>query len=1342
MKKVSIFILSLFAILFLYAGIIVMTVNAYSVNGVKTDSFSFMSTSESKKNYGENTYGVKNEDILYYNNNIELYYDTKTKSTNQKNIYEAISKIVVKTTSLPELPFGGGYHDIRESILSIEVFKDGALKETILTPLKENSSSTITMDTLNEKYGYYQFRIIFRYKIYHSFAYIFNEDRYIECISENFYVNTKDISGFLTKTVYDVNSNTYTEKLQNGGVYKTDNKNLIFKWDSTTYDNPLDTIVVLGAVCDSKGNTLSGYEFIRDGQKGYNFHNFANGTYILKLKTELGKSVQYTLIFEEFAPMLNIESGIRKDGVYFIEYNSKISWTDTDSVIQVELNGVKINNGEFIEASESNKFRIEWNTEYTINVTKRTGAIEQYTIIFTNKEQVDLNFNQNSLQKSPIGRWYETYLLDTEKKIYNSWASYDNALAFAIERENATVTQAYYDGGTWTAGIGMDDPINRKKGYYYIYKQRNNPSEKNAYFTKEALDSSILGYAKESIKNYTYFSKSEPATPYENEKVYKTFREGDYEYNLFLTNSCTIYKRPYVDLWINGVKQNFGYENSITISTTGQYKIQEINPFNDTVSYYIHIQKSAPNVEYIMKDTSNSQILTSTNTRFGDFFDLILSNDLDDDSLLIIEKSGIGSVPKVYTYAELLAIKNQPKLESNFLFNETGQYTITAINHWTSYYKVPTKSYTFYVSVNPPYINEPIVDKEKNELTLSFSVPAGEYQTQITSVVIQKYIESTGVLDTLSVDSKGNKISPTNTSYIFNTKGYYIITITDNFARTYERSYAFSREKPSAILQVGNSEIIELDEDISGYFNKKVTITWFDKTITAKMYGISYTWVNGVMIKKNLNALNYINGTAITIEGYYIIELIDIDFNSRRFTFFIDQKAPTMNLFSGGEEFNSGAFKNTDISAVYTQNSEYEAPILVNVKKDSFPISYPENGLFTDEGLYEISITDLAGNQNTYIFTIDKTAPEGFLYLEDGSKFTQNGITNKKVYCTWTEDGVTATCNDQVYYKGSLLFNNNNDTKIYKIILTDRAGNKSIYTFQISKDIPIIVMKTESGKIIPNNSTVDEAFLISWEDPNYTYKIEIIKNGKVEPFFNYTEISSRIFKFLESGSYQFTFKNGNGNTYIYKVNANMKPYAIITAGIENLNSYDYTNKEVKITISDRNSTIEVFLLDTTNNNYKTYTNWSLNGYVFMLTEDGTYKIVIKNDFNQVNTYYFTIKTSLPEAIFTDSNGNSFDITKEHFGNILVSYNKDEVVEYNVYKNGKLIYGNTENLSDIGRYTIILKDKAGNQNTYILSIIAPKNLNWAGIVTLIVLGLAIIGIAIFLIIKFKRPVKLR
>ena len=79
-------------------------------------------------------------------------------------------------------------------------------------------------------------------------------------------------------------------------------------------------------------------------------------------------------------------------------------------------------------------------------------------------------------------------------------------------------------------------------------------------------------------------------------------------------------------------------------------------------------------------------------------------------------------------------------------------------------------------------------------------------------VTIKKYNQADDSWIVLNQDSFGTEISYETTAYKFNTQGYYAIIIVDNYGREFSREYAFSREKPSAILTVGNVQQ-ELSEE-------------------------------------------------------------------------------------------------------------------------------------------------------------------------------------------------------------------------------------------------------------------------------------------------------------------------------------------------------------------------------------------------------------------------------------------------------------------------------------------------------------------------------------------------
>ncbi|MDR1093975.1 MAG: hypothetical protein LBL66_07500 [Clostridiales bacterium] len=103
-----------------------------------------------------------------------------------------------------------------------------------------------------------------------------------------------------------------------------------------------------------------------------------------------------------------------------------------------------------------------------------------------------------------------------------------------------------------------------------------------------------------------------------------------------------------------------------------------------------------------------------------------------------------------------------------------------------------------------------------------------------------------------------------------------------------------------------------------------------------------------------------------------------------------------------------------------------------------------------EEGGCVLEFWDGNGFYRAYNFTIDKTAQEGTL-----SGVGNGGITNKEVALTFMKEGVAA----QVYKDGVLAGEYGSGTGItadggYRIVLADRAGNTSEYTFAVDTAKP------------------------------------------------------------------------------------------------------------------------------------------------------------------------------------------------------------------------------------------------------------------------------------------------
>ena len=124
----------------------------------------------------------------------------------------------------------------------------------------------------------------------------------------------------------------------------------------------------------------------------------------------------------------------------------------------------------------------------------------------------------------------------------------------------------------------------------------------------------------------------------------------------------------------------------------------------------------------------------------------------------------------------------------------------------------------------------------------------------------------------------------------------------------------------------------------------------------------------------------------------------------------------------------------------------------------------------------------------------------------------------------------------------------------------------------------------------------------------------------------------------------------------------------------------------------------------------------------------------------INSNEYTLQLANPDTkIEGVSNGATMSDTASlvvhGVGNISVAVTKDNATSTYTLTNGAKIPGTSE----IGKYTIKIKDQMGNESSVAFSI--TKSLNVATL-ALLIIGAAILGIAVFLIVRLRTRIKVR
>ncbi len=496
-----------------------------------------------------------------------------------------------------------------------------------------------------------------------------------------------------------------------------------------------------------------------------------------------------------------------------------------------------------------------------------------------------------------------------------------------------------------------------------------------------------------------------------------------------------------------------------------------------------------------------------------------------------------------------------------------------------------------------------------------------------------------------------------------------------------------------AVNHAGNSEefilFISLDAPkIIGEENVDTKRFVIDITNSEDKYSILQTLtieksVDGGVTWETISSDDY--GTPVSLEnltyqfrttGMYRVILTDAfrtGIDSVTAEFSYEQPAPS-GVLNGVE--NNG-YTNTNVSFTWSDEA------VVVLTKDGETIDYYSGKILTENGSYELVFENHDGYKETFNFTIDKNPAiitiEG---CEDGE------TVNTDVSVSIPEAGLKV----ELYMNGELIGNYESDTVLtddaeYRIVATDKANNVTEVEFTIDKTVDF-----ESSVI--DNILTNQTALIANED----LKIILTKDG-----------DSVVYKFGETisdaGEYMAIMTDKLGNTVTLNFTV-VEPIAqSFFHNFDNLSGFE------KVTINEVNT--------------------RLNYGDLMLTESGEYTVLVYVN-GQAYPFSLTIDSTAPTATLIGvENGGQ---TK---GSVTVN-NLSETATIEVSLNDELIaYELGEELTEVGKYRVVLTDELGNVTEYTFEILYSLN---ATAIILIIIGILLTAGTITTIIVMRKKGK--
>jgi len=832
---------------------------------------------------------------------------------------------------------------------------------------------------------------------------------------------------------------------------------------------------------------LSGTEYYKAGK--YVFYGVSqSGT----------KTDNYTIVVDRTikeVALSNVENGMTGGDVI-------IDWTDGDSNVFAPIVSVKVNEKSYVKLE----------TIYTIN----TG-VYVVEVIDAAGNVWDTEFTstkQNVLTKTLQKEYYEIH--DKEGNYY-SFASYDSAFAFAVEREKTYVRTGEWNGTSWDTGIAMDgkDSANAVNGTYFIYKKSGNADEEVAYFTEERLNEVIAEYAAIGINDYYYWEK-EPAPIADGENL---FAYSDAK--TILANSVTL--DATVAHFIDGEE----YANTV-YDTNGFHVLTICDDWGNTCEYKLAVIRNVPVIGYVVGEGEGvTNTVTFDRTYlFKDQVTVRIGDEFDEMAMFnVYDKNG-----------ELVG---NYSLDEVCVLTESGSYIIQAVNH-----AGVSETFALIISRNAPQVAiTENVESKKLEIVITESV---DNESHIQTLEIYKSVDGGETWELLERDDYGHLITTERLDYAFRTTAMYKVVITDEFRTGIDAITAqveYEQKLPEG-------ELIGVEN--GGVTNGAVSFEWTDEAT--------------VVLTKDGEAITYFSGHKLTMDGNYVLTFENFDGYKATYTFTIDTLAPEITT----EGANHREAVNEDVKVFYTEEN-----LTAELYKDGKSLGeYVSGNPISADGQYRVRVYDVAGNEVSVEFTIDKTVSYDINVYDKGLSNSVVATSHEIVTTELTKDGEKVD-----YALGSAI------TEIgdYTLVLTDALGNNEVITFRIIQ--PLVQEFTHNFDNVEGFGGV----LVNGADKRLNY-------GTLELF--------------EDGSYEVGVIVG-GKTYNFAVTVDGTAPVLTLNGVENGGS---TKESVTLSDLSEKATMKVYLNDTE-------IEYTLGAE---LTELGKYRVVLTDEAGNVAEYEFEI----------------------------------------------------------------------------------------------------------------------
>ncbi len=296
-----------------------------------------------------------------------------------------------------------------------------------------------------------------------------------------------------------------------------------------------------------------------------------------------------------------------------------------------------------------------------------------------------------------------------------------------------------------------------------------------------------------------------------------------------------------------------------------------------------------------------------------------------------------------------------------------------------------------------------------------------------------------GTIENVNLTKDGVKVEGYTLGNAISEEGVYVLTVTDELGNASQVTFTIDTTSP----------VVTGVENLGEYKAAKPT---FNKEEIKEA-----TLQKGAGV-----ASDFISGTEITADDTYVLVVTDKAGNQTTINFTIDNVAPVIEDVVDGTTYNQ---------AVTPVNNAGDVETVVLTKDGRVEASYITLGQIIEDGVYQLTVADKAGNETTVEFTIDTQVKDVKYITSNNNKPTKNPVmvtisAKEKLQAVtgWTlsPDALSMT---KVYQ----------DNATESVIVTDLIGNTetlNVVVTGIDKVAPQIVGTPSLSTTNPTNAPV------------------------------------------------------------------------------------------------------------------------------------------------------------------------------------------------------------------------------------------------------------------------------